>query len=351
MVVLMKIAKRNINIDLVKCIAVYSVISVHFFANVGLYKIIIARGDFFTIIFRSLFMICVPLFIITTGYLMKNKELNKKYYYGVIRVLTIYFLDGLLLMLYRHIYYGESFTIRHIINTILSFNISYSWYVEMYLGLFLLIPFINLIYNNLKSNREKVVLIITMLILTSFQGILNIKYLILADWWTRLYPITYYFIGCYLRENKININRGLNIVLFFLSIIISAFVNIHLSIGNTFAFGIFNDWGSILNVIPSVLIFIYIMNINMERLSIKIKRIIVKISELSLGIYLTSAIIDDLLYRNYFQNVNFMSFFGYFKIVPLTFILAISLSIVINIIYKVINKYILDRYVKKIFVN
>lgn len=29
--------KRNINIDLIKCVAVFSVISVHFFANVGLY--------------------------------------------------------------------------------------------------------------------------------------------------------------------------------------------------------------------------------------------------------------------------------------------------------------------------
>ena len=33
--------KRNINMDLIKCIAVFSVISVHFFANVGLYKNVI----------------------------------------------------------------------------------------------------------------------------------------------------------------------------------------------------------------------------------------------------------------------------------------------------------------------
>lgn len=30
--------KRNINIDLIKCVAVFSVISVHFFANVGFIK-------------------------------------------------------------------------------------------------------------------------------------------------------------------------------------------------------------------------------------------------------------------------------------------------------------------------
>ena len=89
--------KRNINIDLIKCIAVFSVISVHYFANVGLYKTIIEENKMYIgIIFRTLFMICVPLFIITTGYLMKNKMLSKKYYLGAFRVIIIYILNTLL---------------------------------------------------------------------------------------------------------------------------------------------------------------------------------------------------------------------------------------------------------------
>lgn len=76
--------KRNINIDLIKSIAVFSVISVHFFLNVGLYEIIINSSNMYiAIFFRTLFMICVPLFIITTGYLMKDKTLSKKYYLGI----------------------------------------------------------------------------------------------------------------------------------------------------------------------------------------------------------------------------------------------------------------------------
>ena len=98
---------------------------------------------------------------------------------------------------YNTIYNGESFSIRHIIKSILNFDIGYSWYIKMYLGLFLLIPFINLIYNNLKNKKQKQVLILTMLVLTSFQGIFNIKYNLIPDWWISIYPLTYYFIGCY----------------------------------------------------------------------------------------------------------------------------------------------------------
>ena len=74
--------KRNINIDLIKCIAVFSVLSVHFFKNTDFYNKTITNSLYLGVFFRTLFMICVPLFLITTGYLMKNKELNKKYYFG-----------------------------------------------------------------------------------------------------------------------------------------------------------------------------------------------------------------------------------------------------------------------------
>ena len=302
--------KRNINIDLIKCVAVFSVISVHFFANVGLYKNVINSTNMYIgIFFRTLFMICVPLFIITTGYLMKNKTLSKKYYLGVLRVLIIYLLDAFIYLGYNTIYNGESFSIRHIIKNILNFDIGYSWYIKMYLGLFLLIPFINLIYNNLKNKKQKQVLILTMLVLTSFQGIFNIKYNLIPDWWISIYPLTYYFIGCYLKEYKINLNKYLNILLFFIVLIISSIINLYFSKGNYFVWGIYNDWGSIFNV-------------------------------------LTSSVVDDFLYFNYFKDIDFFSFKGYFKIVPLVLILSISLSIIINIIYKIIDKYIVKRLTK-----
>lgn len=339
--------KRNINIDLIKCIAVFSVISVHYFANVGLYKTIIEENKMYIgIIFRTLFMICVPLFIITTGYLMKNKMLSKKYYLGAFRVIIIYILNTLLYLAYNSIYNNEVLSIRHTIKSVLAIDTGYSWYIKMYLGLFLLIPFINLIYNNLKNKKQKQILILTMLTLTSFQGIFNIKYILIPDWWISIYPLTYYFIGCYLKEYKVNINKYLNVLLFVIVLIVSSLINIHFSNGNKFVWGIYNDWGSIFNVLTSVLVFIFVINLNLGKVSNKISRVIVKISELSLGMYLTSSMIDDFLYFHYFKDINFFSIKGYFEIVPLVLILSISLSMIINVIYKLIDKLIVKRVTK-----
>lgn len=281
--------------------------------------------------------------MITTGYLMKNKTLSKKYYLGISRVLIIYLLDAVLYLNYNILYLNQQTDIKHIVYNILNFEIGYSWYVEMYIGLFLLIPFINLIYNNLKSKKQKQILIMTMLILTSFQGIFNIKYSLIPDWWTGIYPLTYYFIGCYLKEYKVNIKSLKNILLFLICLVISSFINIYISKGKTFVWGIHNEYSSILNVSTSVLIFILITNLDLQKLNIKLKKIITKLSELSLGVYLTSGTIDRFLYFNHFKNVDFFSIIGYFKIVLLIFILSISLSIIINIIYKIINKYIIKK--------
>lgn len=300
--------KRNINIDLIKCIAVFSVISVHFFANTGFYDKTISGNDMYiAVFFRTLFMICVPLFMITTGYLMKNKTLSKKYYLGISRVLIIYLLDAALYLNYNILYLNQQTDIKHIVYNILNFEIGYSWYVEMYIGLFLLIPFINLIYNNLKSKKQKQILIMTMLILTSFQGIFNIKYSLIPDWWIGIYPLTYYFIGCYLKEYKVNIKPFKNILLLLFCLLISSLINIYISKGNTFVWGIHNEYSSILNVSTSVLIFILITNLDLQKLNIKLKKIITKLSELSLGVYLTSGTIDRFLYFNHFKNVDFLA--------------------------------------------
>lgn len=70
--------KRNINLDIIRSIAVFSVLSVHFFLNNGFYtEIIKGKRMFVMFTMRTAFMICVPLFAILTGYLMNKKILSK----------------------------------------------------------------------------------------------------------------------------------------------------------------------------------------------------------------------------------------------------------------------------------
>ena len=73
--------KRNLNLDLVRCVAIFFVISVHFLLNTSFYSTVVnGKKMFLLVVLRVIFMSCVPLFMILTGYLMNKKEPTKEYY-------------------------------------------------------------------------------------------------------------------------------------------------------------------------------------------------------------------------------------------------------------------------------
>ena len=72
--------ERLINCDFLRILALIFVISVHSISYIGFYSTINEGPTMWLLnILRCLFIICVPLFILLTGYFMSKKELNKSY--------------------------------------------------------------------------------------------------------------------------------------------------------------------------------------------------------------------------------------------------------------------------------
>ena len=331
---------RNPNIDFIKIFAVFSVISVHFFLYSGFYdQKVEDMSYYFVIVARTFFMICVPLFLITSGFLMNKKELSKGYYKGIIKIIAIYILASVACAIFRVKYLYEDADVWRWIKNIFDYSAApYSWYVEMYIGLFLLIPFLNLAYNGLKSKKGKLVLIFTFISFTALPTVINYKYKIFPDYWENLYPITYYFIGAFLSEFKVDIKKRYILIALLACLFMFSGFNYYQSVASgtgQIKLGIYSDnWCSFENLIDSVLVFIFIQKINFERLPDIIKIIFKKLSELTLGVYLLSYIFDTIFYD--LLNDKIMMFYDkvpfYFIIVPMIFICSMVGSWAINLI-------------------
>lgn len=189
--------KREERLDIIRIFSLICVVCVHFFLNSEFYEEIVYGNKMLIMcILRSFFIICLPMFITLTGYLMCKKELNSKYYKGIIKSLAIYIICSTIYFLFEKFYLNKS---NNLFLNILSFRgTQYSWYLEMYIGLFLLIPFLNLIFNNLKDRKQANKLLVTLMFLIGVPSVINIKTKILPSWWTSIYPIFYYFLGAYL---------------------------------------------------------------------------------------------------------------------------------------------------------
>jgi len=155
--------QREVGLDIIRSTAIFSVVSIHLFLNTDFYLRVYSGFDLgIQVFFHSLFMVCVPLFMMLTGYLLKNKVMSQDFYKKGISICCFYLIYVCLVLLYKVIAYKETFSIRDIFDSILSFSgRNYFWYIKFYLILYMFIPLLN---------------------------------------W--LYPAAYYFIGCYISEYR-----------------------------------------------------------------------------------------------------------------------------------------------------
>lgn len=344
-------------IDLIKCLATIFVVFVHAYLYSQFYNTKIDGGFSFMLIFIREFLICcVPLFMITTGYLQKNTEINSKYYSKIKKILVAYFSISVITAIYRKLYLNRSMSLFSLFYNIFNYTtIGSAWYIEMYIGLFLLIPFLNILYNNIKLQKQKILLIITLFFLTSvssttaYMKIGKISFDIFPNWWVVLYPIFYFYIGRYIREYRPNINKVINVIILLSSVFITSFLAyFYLHNLSYDDIGIM-DYNGVPIVLNSVLIFLLLYNVNIN--GTKIKGMCRKISEKSLNIYLFAYIYENIFYSFIFKTINVK---GYTKFIvaicivaPIVFICSLISSFVlqffINLFSKIINYFVVKH--------
>lgn len=309
---------RNVNLDLIRCVAIISVISVHFFLNIGFYnEPVLGKKMLLMVMMRTFFMVCVPLFILLTGYLMADREImiTKKYLLKLSKVIVPYVLITIAILLVMKYYQHADVGVWSGILNITGFK-QYAWYVNMYLGLYLLIPFLNRIWNALKSKREAMLLLGVLLILTVLPSILNTFDLTTAgwwkapwtsksynqlvpSWWSGLYPLTYYFIGAYFKKyvKPGSIRPFKPLLALAACVCLFSLYNYYRSYSVNFIWGMWADWGGFENVIDAVLLFLFLNALPLARAPRAVSAVLAKISDLSFGTYIASWIMDLFVYE------------------------------------------------------
>ena len=371
-----KLKVRNPNMDILRIIAVLCVIGIHFFYHSGYYY---TTNDnavmYFATVLRTLCSVCVPLFMILSGFLLCNKTLKKGYYSGIRKTIIVYILVAIACMIYKSIVGSYTLTPLTFFTGILDFTgANYSWYIEMYIGLFLLVPFLNIIYKNLDSRKQKNILLITLIAITILPSLFNEfrfdslewwanpasnteTQKLIPSWWVGIYPITYYFTGCYIREYGTKIKNIYLIIALVVAVFGFGTFNFYRCYGMPFStsnyvylYGREPDLGF-------TLIFLIIKNLKLDNINVKVKFVLWKVSDLVLGTYLLSFIFDAIYYYE-FLNKNTTDFYARFPFMPLmilcVFVSALISTGIINLIaagiefcYKKICNLCKEKFSKK----
>ena len=339
--------ERKLNIDILKCIAIVFVVGVHFFLHTNYY----GRSFSFKSIFLSSFiwmilMTCVPLFIMTTGYLMKDKTYSETYFIKLLPVIGIYALAAAVYTFFDMRVLNEEYFAK-LLENIFSFS-HYAWYVNLYIGLYMLIPFLNAGFNSLTSRKNQVVVLGILVLFTIVPPTLSLlnnneqNFMILPhiipDYWKGLWPITYYLLGAFLASSKKKLSFKELVIVIFILDILSVF---GLAATSETSFGI--EYRILPVFLLSSLIFYSVIHLKVSIKNEWLQRFILFISKNTLPIYLLSVIGDYYWYPKMVEKWgDFTNLFLRFPLIVLFLLIqAILMTFILNTLLKFIKTIIL----------
>ncbi len=277
--------------------AAVGVLSVHFYLNSGFYELPVEGGVMLaSTALRMAFLTAVPMFLMLSGWLCCHQTWSARYYLRVIPVLLTYLLCCAACLVFRRFYLGEEIILLGALRRILDFSAApYGWYIEMYLGLFLLQPLLNAGFSALPE-RGKLALTVSLFAITALPLVTNTVYAILPAWWTGFYPVAYYILGAYLRERPLRCRSGWLWLGWLGVAALHAAVQRWLYPGEPMVVTALNSRGGPGVFVESLCLFSLLMRADDARAPRAWQWIVRRIAALSLPMYLLSYITDRLLY-------------------------------------------------------
>ncbi len=344
---------RFSGLDLVRSVAALFVVSVHFFFNCGYYGTpLISKVMFIMTVERWLFVCCVPLYMMLTGYFKCNKDINRAHYKSFIPVAVAYVVLSVIKVFVGNYYYGKVYGIKESLQSLGNYTLA--WYVGFYFALMAIAPFLNRMWHTL-SKKEKHILLISLVCVTSLYPIISLPAssnntviagigslfgFLAPSYWQMLYPIMYYFLGCYFREYKPTFKKPLLLAVIAATVLFNACISYHYSAGSNFEWSILGavDCGYNCITVALCAASLFLLFYDIEIKNDLFKKVLAAISSVSLEIYLCSAIFDIIIFdyakRRFFEMKDFLWLF--FILVPINFIGSVLCSLIYKKLYDLV---------------
>ncbi|WP_195515209.1 acyltransferase [Paraclostridium bifermentans] len=328
---------RKSNIELLRIFAILMVLTLHYLnPNMGGALKEINKGDTYYYVIKaieSFSIIAVNLFIIISGYFMVNSK--KVSLSKIVNLALLAYFYGVILYLFSVIIGKSNFGYGELIR---SFNISLSggyWFIQSYIILYLLSPYINIMLNNINKKNHEILIIISLLFFSIWPSFFDnapkndsgygiITFIIL------------YIIGNYIRRY---FNSNKNFIHFFSVYVLCSIIT---TIAPKLNLKGYWDYNFIFNIIGAISLFMAFIKLDIKAKWInKISTFVFAVYIIHVNPYISKFLYIDILKCNLFYN---SKYFIFHMILSILFIFILCLLIevmrryLITIIIKILKK-------------
>ena len=284
--------KRNYSLDLLKLLAAWFVVMVHHFERTPFMGMpLTTETAFLLTTFQNLIITSVPLFFITSGYLLANREINVRHY----RALLNFLVESTLLL-------AVAYVLNHTYNDLamgekdlLKFVLNPPYYVSFHIGLYLLAPYLNRLVGTLKQREEAglLFLITGLVAIPAFMKAFEIEYF--HTFIRSAYPLVYYFLGGYLRRYPLQLKQRTKLILAAAALLLNSILIFWLADGGVYD-PFIGTYDNLLIIAATALIFSFFSQLNVpETIASKTAGFL---AQYTLAYYIMGDYYSDIIARN-----------------------------------------------------
>ena len=338
-----KTGKRQINLEILRIISMLMIITLHFLGHGKVLSNVEANSSFYYLTWsiEGICYIAVNCYVLISGYFLVNSTFRIEKL--ITLLVQVIFYSAFIYILFCVSGY-TNFTLLEFLKAITPTISGEYWFVTMYVGMYVLSPFINVLIKNMNQKQHMSCILLLIFLFSILPSIvyysagLNFGGGTGVVWFIVLYMIAAYIKKYYVPEYKVS-TYLLRYLIFAILVPACKFLLEYCanilgeSIGNTeFLYSLSNkvyQYNSIVVLGASVMFFLLFLNIRNENLSEKV----LHISSLCFGVYL---IHDNRYIRPVlWELINPPQYIGRWS-----FMFYMSGSIVLIFIYCILVEYI-----------
>ena len=338
--------KRNVGLDLLKIIAMLMIVFIHILGkgrfisedfNSELYQI--------AYIFENFFIIAVNCYVLITGYFQVDSDFKFKKIVNIWIKVIFYSISIYIIILLL----GQAkFSILECIKSFFPILTKVYWFVNCYILLYLLSPFINKSIKQLEKKDYEKLLIILIFVFCILTSILPSHYTLdTTGGYGIIWFIILYLVGAYIKKYiKCNYRNKINLYVYFAISVITYIAYI----GLNYTLKVLNldynvsrllNYNFITVFLASIFLFLYFKNLKIK--SLKVINTICKIAPLTFAVYLIheQTVLRNILYLDLLNLKRFWNKPIQFVVIPITALAIFLLCIIIEkITQQTIQKWI-----------
>lgn len=347
--------KRIVYPDILRILAIFGVINIHVVSQFWTNLPLKSMSWITLVIVDSLFRFSVPIFVMVSGMFMlspkKERSFKELFSKNILRIAISFIFWTALYSLFSIMShkFADNYLTPDLSQQLYYFidRKAHMWFLSMIIGLYLATPILRKIVSDKKTLEYSLIIWFIFVLCSNFLFLLpyigepihnflnNFKMSVALEY-SGYYCLGYYLHNYDLKKKITGIIYSLGI----LSVLITAFLTVFMSLKADRTFSNFLDYLMPNTMFSSVALFLFVKNIYQNKtFSTRKQSIITNLSKYSFGIYLCHELILQI--ASFFILKDFIShiFSKYILLLLITTILSFAVSAIINKI-PFLNKYI-----------